>query len=267
MTSMRDSRSGSSYQDTAKSITHLRSVHHAPEDKVDLQHGEKNDDVIGNEIVKDILEEAAEHPVSKGERPEWKDHVGVGRKERIQLSSPQLLSRSIEVNASCDTRGNLGPCSVVNQISPGSHWLKDRWQAASDMGGTAIPGHHWVVLDFPRPIFVNSAVVDWETAFATAYRIEGGNGEKWDVLYDGSLPESEQLPNQRTSHEYGQSPGVKEKMPLHVVHKINLSPVGKENNKPYTRVRLYVLRPARGWGVSLWQFDIYGHEVERSGAR
>ena len=48
------------------------------------------------------------------------------------------LTRDPRVSATCDVRGNLGPCSVVVQETPGNDWLRDRWQAASDMGGTAI---------------------------------------------------------------------------------------------------------------------------------
>ncbi len=40
------------------------------------------------------------------------------------------------------------------------------------MGGTAIPGRHWVVLDLGRPVRAATAVLDWEAAFAKDYRIE-----------------------------------------------------------------------------------------------
>ena len=53
------------------------------------------------------------------------------------------LTRDPRVSAACSVRGNLGPCDVVIQGAPGSDWLKDRWQAASDMGGTAIKGRHY----------------------------------------------------------------------------------------------------------------------------
>jgi hypothetical protein len=38
---------------------------------------------------------------------------------------------------------------------------------------------------------------------------------------------------QRTSHEYGQSPGVKTKLPLHVVHTVHL-----QMSRPATKVTL-----------------------------
>ena len=62
------------------------------------------------------------------------------------------LTRDPRVVATTDTRGNLGPGSVIVQPNPGTNWLHDRWQAASDMGGTAIPGSHWIEIDLGRPV-------------------------------------------------------------------------------------------------------------------
>lgn len=105
-----------------------------------------------------------------------------------------ILSRSDNVTAECDARGNLGPCSVILQNPPGSNWLTDRWQAASDMGGTAIPGHHWVILDFGRLVDVDKVIIDWETAHADEYRIEGRQAltDDWRVIYDATVPKSQQ---------------------------------------------------------------------------
>lgn len=105
----------------------------------------------------------------------------------LAVSSPIIISRLRGVEASCDVRGNLGPCSVILQDPPGTDWLKDRWQAASDMGGTAIPGAHWVIIDFKALVNVYAMVLDWETAFAKDYRIYGRaeTAEKWVMFYDG----------------------------------------------------------------------------------
>ena len=61
----------------------------------------------------------------------------------------------------------------------------------------------------------------------------------------------------------GQSPGVKRKMPLHVVHTINLHrhDVNDRTHMEFTELRLNILKPAVGWGVSLWQLDVYGQFV------
>ena len=71
--------------------------------------------------------------------------------------------------ARCDVRGNLGECGVI--LNRGDDWLKDRWQAASDMGGTAIPGPHKVEIDLGRDVRVCSVEIDWETAYAKDYTI------------------------------------------------------------------------------------------------
>ena len=34
------------------------------------------------------------------------------------------LTRDPRVSATCDVRGNLGPCSVVVQATPGNDWLR-----------------------------------------------------------------------------------------------------------------------------------------------
>lgn len=59
---------------------------------------------------------------------------GNSMKGVVSKKKTEIISRVLDVSVTCDTRGNLGPCSVVVQASPGSDWLKDRWQAASDMG-------------------------------------------------------------------------------------------------------------------------------------
>ena len=218
----------------------------------------------------------------------------------------QSLTRRAGVRVTADVRGNLGPPSVVCQIKPGADWLKDRWQAASDMGGTAIPGRHWLVVDLGRPVVADRAVLDWEAAFASKYRIEvrstaplgldddgsggeepsatagGGGGEGgggWRVLFDASRGDASAAVRggRRRTHERGRSPGVKPKqvtggkpggVPLHVVHTVLLveddqgydaaSPVVTE---PFQYLRVVVLKPAMGWGVSLWQLDLVGFDV------
>lgn len=169
-----------------------------------------------------------------------------------------LLSRSSSVTASADVRGNLGPASVVIQKVPGTDWIKDRWQAASNMHGTAINGSHWVKIDFGREIIVQKVILDWEAAYADQYKLEGSlfdlsdddGAKKW-VLFDGTDPSQE---HRRTTEMFGQSPGVKKETPLHVVHTIN----GFTEKKPIQYLRVFTYRSVMGWGVSLWQFDVYG---------
>ena len=91
-----------------------------------------------------------------------------------RLLNARLPETAVELCASgcvarCDVRGNLGECGVI--LNRGDDWLKDRWQAASDMGGTAIPGPHKVEIEFGRDVRVCSVEIDWETAYAEDYTI------------------------------------------------------------------------------------------------
>jgi len=199
-------------------------------------------------------------------------------------TSSKLISRSDKVRITSSVRGNLGPASVLNQSPPGKDWIKDRWQAASDMGGTAIKGEHWVMLDFTNlsEVYITKIVLDWETAFAKDYRIEGRTtlppdpknevgsmDDGWCILYDGKLEEDNKnnmSMAHRTVEDYGQSPGVKQKLPLHIVHTIEWTPELDEketrgDNKNCHKLkylRVFIRKPARGWGVSLWQVDVFG---------
>jgi hypothetical protein len=179
--------------------------------------------------------------------------------------TPRILSRipGVVAAVTADVRGNLGPAEVVVQPVPGTDWLHDRWQAASDMHGKNIPGRHWIQLEFTANIIVDTIRLDWETAYASDYRIEGSmnpitGGESsqsvedavW-TLYDGTDPNYRTV---RSEEKSGRSPGVKMEMPLHIIHTIH--PIS--NKKPVRYLRLYILRSATGWGVSLWQFDVLG---------
>lgn len=209
--------------------------------------------------------------------------VGRGNTQIIK-QKPILISRNANVTVTSSARGNLGPPSVLNQEKPGTDWLKDRWQAASDMHGSAIPGTHWVLLDFSSmfsntkgAIRITKAILDWETAFASDYRIEtrmdaptsaGGENDDWCLLFDGgkeSFGQSGQYPH-ASVEEHGLSPGVKERLPLHVIHKIYWmegvhSDVYDEQCLSMRYLRIFIRKSARGWGVSLWQVDVYGYKT------
>lgn len=183
-----------------------------------------------------------------------------------------LLSRDPKVIVTSDVKGNLGPASVIVQDPPGKNWIKDRWQAAGDMHGTALPGQHWVVLDFGEgaSIHVTKVLIDWEAAFAKNYRIEGAqtiethskinaSESEWCVLFDGN---DDSQKKKRVVEEYGQSPGVKFKMPLHITHTIHLEDAATGMSCPPLRyLRVFINKPGRGWGVSIWELDVYGWKV------
>lgn len=171
-----------------------------------------------------------------------------------------------------DVRGNLGPASVVIQAKPGTDWIHDRWQAASDMHGTQIHGAHWIQLEFQDTSVVpDKIVLDWETAYADEYVLEASSEpiveaknkdlEQVWTLFDGRIQKD--VAEMRSVTESGRSPGVEEKRPLHIVHEIQLSKstnatINEVKHKPIRYLRLHILKSVTGWGVSLWQFDVYG---------
>ena len=183
-----------------------------------------------------------------------------------------------------DVRGNLGPASVVVQARPGTDWIHDRWQAASNMHGKQIPGEHWIQLEFEdTDVVPDKIVLDWETAYADEYVLEAssksfsvesnrrGNhpsreeekeeeGEEgpW-VLFDGR--NQQDVATMRSVKKSGKSPGVDKPMPLHVIHEIRLSSASSRN-KAFRFLRLHILKSVTGWGVSLWQFDVYGYRAD-----
>lgn len=184
--------------------------------------------------------------------------------ERAIKQPAVLLSRDPQgVEVTADVGGNLGPPSVLNQVVPGSDWLKDRWQAASDMHGTEIKGQHRVELDFTRmreqhaAFWPAYAVLDWETAVSTDYVLSGrrrltDEGDAWTVLFDSK------------KHAYdtttsGKSPGVKKEMPLHYIHNATL----RQEPKLIDAIRIVIRSSDHGWGVSLWQVDIYGWKGDK----
>ena len=222
---------------------------------------------------------------------------------------PKLLSRNPKVIITTSARGNLGPPSVLNQDPPGKDWIEDRWQAASDMGGTAIEGSHWVLLDFSQLLIedeknengmqMTKIVLDWETAYATDYRVEGrmdrptnnndsSSEDDWCVLYDGANNNNLERHQRNEVYgmdmhlkqfTYGQSPGVKQKLPLHIVHTIEWTQATPQIHNEqssegdgstgsnssscqattaFKYLRIFIRKPARGWGVSLWEVDVYG---------
>ena len=165
----------------------------------------------------------------------------------LESTTLQLLTKPSLCNISTDVRGNLGPAEVM--LQNGTDWIKDRWQAASNMHGKAIQGTHWVQLNFEKTVKLSKVVRDWEAAFSDSYRmqyLDPAAGFYRDVY---AVPGSKiQVAT------VGQSPGVKEKTPLHVIHLHRLSAlsVGAKS------FRLLIERSAMGWGVSLWQIKLFG---------
>jgi hypothetical protein len=191
---------------------------------------------------------------------------------------PILLSTPNTTKISTDVRGNLGPAEVM--LHNGHDWIKDRWQAASDMHGTAIRGQHWVLLEFATKIHIQSIVLDWEAAYSNDYQLQGSiNSRKnhppqdslWLTLFDtktdhddSSIANSVFTWSQET---FGQSPGVKTKTPLHVVDTMvrkNSTIYSTGVIPPLQSLRLIIRSSAMGWGVSLWKVSVYGWPIPPS---
>ena len=230
-------------------------------------------------------------------RSQPSNHLKI-RNSPMAISHAHLLSRqkkSTETNSidventrkvtiTTDVRGNLGPPEVMIQDSPGKDWIHDRWQAASNMHGTAIPGSHWVQLEFSEPIIINKVILDWEAAHADDYVLYGSmdpitigndkkslttdqiNNQQVQTLFDGTIPQ--QRKSSLSVEETGQSPGVKTKTPLHVIHTISIQSTSDimqlqserdDKGRWIKYLKVWIQRPGKhGWGVSLWQIDVYG---------
>lgn len=176
-------------------------------------------------------------------------HAQQPRTNNQELTSHELtlLTTPSVCNISTDVRGNLGPAKVM--LTNGTNWLKDRWQAASNMHGKAIQGTHWVKLDFEKPIQLFIVVLDWEAAFSDRYRFQ-----YMDDAY-GEYRDVSAVPGSKIQQAIsGQSPGVKTKTPLHVLHLHKL-----QNPVTAKSFRLLIEHSAMGWGVSLWQIKFFGH--------
>jgi hypothetical protein len=146
-------------------------------------------------------------------------------------------------------------------LNNGTDWIKDRWQAASDMHGTAIQGQHWVLLEFDSTVVIKSITLDWEAAFSDHYQLQvprvtsvemGGlrginDEEQWETVFSAPSP-------LLRVNKYGKSPGVETDTPLHVVHQFDL-PLSATTKSP----RLLILKSNTGWGVSLWQIKVFGY--------
>lgn len=182
-----------------------------------------------------------------------------------------LLSTPSTVNVSTSVRGNLGPPSVLVEPSV-ERWLKDRWQAAADMHGTAIKGGHWVKLEFIHEnnhsqkdiVHVKKIVLDWESAFSEDYVLKGSiqqdsSKHQSYVIYNSYTGKNVEVNHRnekakRRIDEYGQSPGVQFKMPLHIIHTIELVEAISLDT-----LYLEIRKPGKhGWGVSLWKIEVYG---------
>lgn len=155
----------------------------------------------------------------------------------VAQPAKQAVLLSVGRPASADVSGNLADASVLTRAAAPGDWLTDRWQAASDMSGTPIPGEHWVQVDLERASDVDRVVLVFETAFSKRYTIQAR-------LYEDSgwatVGTSDNAVNVRRSAQQ-------------VVHDVA---VMRGVRTRYVRVILH--EPATQWGVSLWRVECWG---------
>ena len=158
------------------------------------------------------------------------------------IKGSQMIEHLLSAEAthvSSDVRGNLGPASVVINENM-SDWLKDRWQAASNMKGTPIFGEHYLLLTLRSHAIVTRCLIDWETAYSDHYSISGGNSSTGPFH---TLAESADRVVISTMHQ-------------HIVHALKV-----KSNIPIQFIRLTIKRPSTEWGVSIWRFQVYGYYI------
>ena len=129
-----------------------------------------------------------------------------------------------------DVRGNLADPSVVTNGKQGD-WLKDRWQAAKNMQGLAIPGPHFLEVDLEATCVIDRVVVDYEKAYAKDYAVMGlAPSGGWAKLAAGRDAAEARPADQ------------------HIVHTLAVP-----SSAAFTKIKLDVVRPAARWGVSVWE--------------
>lgn len=170
------------------------------------------------------------------------------QREQEPVYLETLISEGATVTAS--VRGNLGPPSVVTSPIV-ADWLLDRWQAAKNMRGEPIPGHHWLCLDLKFPAHnVSRFTIDYENAYSDNYSIDAfcKNMRKWITVFKSKSG----IEEVKTRKSY-----------QHVVHDIALRnpiyPCGLSSVNSITKVRLYIFKPFERWGTSVWSISLYGY--------
>lgn len=111
------------------------------------------------------------------------------------------------------------------------------------MVGTPIPGAQWVAVTLKEQSKVTRAVIDWETARADDYRLEFWSAQAGDGQGAWRL-----LPTRRVNRNESKS--------AHIVD--DLECWTSEDIVEADQFRIFIERPARAWGASIWRFQLWG---------
>lgn len=162
-------------------------------------------------------------------------------------------------------------------------WLRDRWQAASDMSGKPIPGPHWVSIELDAGCAASEALIDWETARADDYELQvravcGGSparAAKAQAKVEGAAARSAAVPSAvvaSTATDDGEGQAwttltstriSRTTSERHVVDVVRVEETAAalsitSTTRARLEYRLHIRTPATQWGVSLWRLQLWG---------
>ena len=197
-------------------------------------------------------------PVAKGDASRSADGCHTGSSplssshhDTTATTVVSLLAGGVNVTAS--TQGQLAPPDVV--LSPVvTHWLQHRWQAASDMSGTPVPGPHWLQFDLQHSaVTISRVIIDYEVALSVDYYVSVwcDASHMWVTVFDSK--------DKRDSHNINSN--VKSKQ--HIIHDIRINYNEKTDCRLFSKIRLDIRRPATRFGTSVWHFDALGVPAEK----
>ncbi|GLW47257.1 hypothetical protein Stsp02_29190 [Streptomyces sp. NBRC 14336] len=133
-------------------------------------------------------------------------------------AAPTLLSQGKDVTASSEEHAGTPAAAAVDGDN-GTRW------------SSKFEDPQWISVDLGAPAQLSRVELSWETAHASAYRIEiSQNGDDWTTAYSTTT-----------------SGGGNETL--------NISGTAQH-------VRVYGTARATGWGYSLWEFKVYGTQAD-----
>ena len=156
----------------------------------------------------------------------------------ISEKSPQLLTPYV-TSVTSDVHGNLGDPIVVLSENV-ENWLRDRWQAASNMQGSPIPGDHYLHLFLNQKAIIKHVIIDFETAYSDHYRLIGCVAAN-DCVIELATSTSRKVIDTSKNH---------------IIHLIETS-----IESQVTSVKLVIDKPSTRWGTSIWRLQLHGYLV------
>jgi len=151
---------------------------------------------------------------------------------------PQLLTPYV-VSVTSDVHGNLGdPIVVLSERV--ENWLSDRWQAASNMQGSPIPGEHYLHLCLSQKVIIKHVIIDFETAYSNHYKLFGC------VTADKCITELATSINRK----------IVDTSKNHIIHLVEIN-----SEYPISSIKLVISKPSTQWGTSIWRLQLYGYLV------